>query len=95
MVYIKKKKKLKKKVNKIKLTHVVQFGSFAFLKKFILFIYFWLRRVFDAAHGLSLVAVSRGYSLLRCAGFSLWWVHLLRSTGSRRAGFSSCGMRAQ
>ena len=40
--------------------------------------------------GLSLVAVSRG-SLLRRAGFSLQWLLLLRSTGSRRAGFSSCG----
>ena len=58
---------------------------------FILFIYFWLRWVFVAARGLSLVVVSRGYSLLRCAGFSLRWLLLLRSTGSRHAGFSSCG----
>ena len=57
-------------------------------------IYFWLRWVFIAARGLSLVAVSRGYSLLRCAGFSLEWLLLLRSTGSRRTGFSSCGSRA-
>ena len=41
--------------------------------------------------GLSLVAASRGYSLLQCAGFSLWWLPLLQSTGSRHAGFSSCG----
>ena len=34
------------------------------------------------------------YSSLRCACFSLWWLLLLRSTGSRHAGFSSCGMRA-
>ena len=58
---------------------------------FILFIYFWLRWVFIAACELSLVAVSVGYSLLRCAGFSLWWLLLLRITGSRLAGFSSCG----
>ena len=45
--------------------------------------------------GFSLVAVSRGYSLLWCAGFSLRWLLLLWSTGSRRVGFSSCGMRAQ
>ena len=31
-----------------------------------------------------------GYSSLRCAGFSLRWLLLLRSTGSRHAGFSSC-----
>ena len=41
---------------------------------FILFIYFWLRWVFVAACGLSLVAESGGYSSLRCAGFSLQWL---------------------
>ena len=35
-----------------------------------LLIYFWLRWVFVAVSGLSLVAVSGGYSLLWCAGFS-------------------------
>ena len=61
---------------------------------FFLFFYFWLCWVFIAVRGLSLVAVSGGYSLLRCAGFLLEWLLLLRSTGSRRAGFSSCGSRA-
>ena len=59
------------------------------------FVYFWLRWVFVAVHGLSLVAASRGYSLLRCEGFSLQWLLLLQSTGSRRAGFNSCGTWAQ
>ena len=45
-------------------------------------------------HSLSLVAASWGYSSLRCAGFSLRWLLLLWSTGSRHAGFSSCGSRA-
>ena len=45
--------------------------------------------------GLSLVAVSGGYSSLWCMGFSLWWLLLLQSTGSRHTGFSSCSMRAQ
>ena len=36
--------------------------------------------------GLSLVAASGGHSSLRCAGLSLSWPLLLRSTGSRRAG---------
>ena len=59
--------------------------------KFIyLFIYFWLHWVFIAAYGLSLVAEIRGYSLLRCSGFSLRWLLLLWSTGSRCVGFSSC-----
>ena len=59
------------------------------------FIYFWLHRVFVAVRGLSLVAASGGYSSLQCASFSLQWLLLLWSTGSRHAGFSSCGMRAQ
>ena len=63
----------------------------AFLKKII---YFWLRWVFVAARGLSLVVASRGYSSLWCAGFSLLWFLLLPSTGSRHTGFSSCGSRA-
>ena len=42
-----------------------------------------------------LFVVLQGYSLLRYAGFSLRWLLLLRSTGSRRAGFSSCGAWAQ
>ena len=56
---------------------------------------FWLHWVFIAAHGLSLVAVSGGYSLLWCSGFSLPWLLFLWSTGSRHVGFSSCSMRAQ
>ena len=63
-----------------------------FLKN--LFIYFWLRWVFVAACGLSLVAASGDYSSLRCVGVSLRWLLLLLSTGSRRAGFGSCGSRA-
>ena len=59
-----------------------------------LFINFWLRWVFLAACGLSLVAASGGYSSLRRAGSSLRWLLLLQSTGSRHAGFSSCGLQA-
>ena len=44
---------------------------------------------------LSLVAASGGCSLLWYAGFSLWWLFLLLSTGSRRVGFSSCGAWAE
>ena len=69
-------------------------SHFLFFNLFILFIYFWLHCVFVAAHRLSLVSVSGGYSLLWCAGFSLRWFLLLRSTGSRHVGFSSCGLRA-
>ena len=55
------------------------------------FIYFWLRWVFVTACRLSLVAASGGYSSFRCGGFSLHGLSLFQSTGSRRAGFSSCG----
>ena len=47
--------------------------------------------MFVAARGLSLVVASRGYSSLRCVGFSLRWLLLLHSMGSRSVGFSSCG----
>ena len=44
--------------------------------------------------GFSLVAESGGYSSLPCAGFSLQWLLLLQSTGSRHTGFGSCGSQA-
>ena len=59
------------------------------------FFFFWLHWVFVAVCGLSLVAMSRAYTSLQCAGFSLWWFLLLWSTGSRHVGFSSCGTWAQ
>ena len=57
------------------------------------FFFFWLRWVFVVACGLSLVAASGGYSSLRCVGFSLQWLLLLWSIGSRCMGFSSCSRR--
>ena len=68
---------------------------FFFFNKFIyfLFFYFWLRWVFVAVCGLSLVAESRGFSLSRCVGFSSRWL-LLWSTGSRHTGFSRCGTQS-
>ena len=66
----------------------------SFFKKIYLF-HFWLCWVFVAAGRLSLVAASGGYFSLRCAGFSLRWLLLLQSTGSRRAGFSSCSSPAR
>ena len=42
--------------------------------------------------GFSLLG--EGFLQLRCAGFLLWWLILLQSTGSKREGFSSCGSRA-
>ena len=79
-------------------------GNLQLLRNFLftyLFIYFWLHWVFVATCGLSLVAVSGGYSSLRCAGFSSQWLFLLQSMGSSTrasvvvaSGLSSCGLRA-
>ena len=73
-----------------------------FLKMYLFLFIFWLHWVFIAACGLSVVAASGGFSSLRCAGFLLWWLLLLRSMGSRcvssvvvARGLSSCGTRAQ
>ena len=77
---------------------------FFFFNKFIYFILFIVSGCVGSSllrAGFSLVAASGGCSLLRCVGFSLRWLLLLRSTGSRsRAsvvvalGLSSCGSRA-
>ena len=50
--------------------------------------------VFVAAHGLSLVMAHGGYPSLWCMGFSLWWLLLLRSMGSRCMGsvVVACGL---
>ena len=64
------------------------------LKKIYLFMYLWPHWVFAAAYRLSLLAASRGYSSLWCVPFSLWWLVLSWSMGSRCMGFSNCGTQA-
>ena len=55
----------------------------SFFLKIILFIYFWLCWVFNAVQDF-LYLWRVGVTLqLQCAGFSLWWLLLLQSTGSR------------
>ena len=44
--------------------------------------------------GFSLVAVSSGYSSLQHVGFSLLWLLLFWSTGSRACGLNICGFQA-
>ena len=63
-------------------------------KKIFFVVYFLATLGLRCCAWPSLVAVSGGYSLLRCVGFSLRWLLLLWSTGSRRVGFSSRGSRA-
>ena len=83
----------------------VTLDSVAHMSPFLFVFLFWLSWVFIAAHGLSLVAASGGYSSFR-------WLLLLRSTGCGcmgsvvvvrglystgsvvvARGFSSCGSR--
>ena len=41
------------------------------------------------------VVATGDHSSLSCMGFSLWWLPLLQSTGSRCLGFNICSTRAQ
>ena len=53
----------------------------------IFFLFFFLLCwIFIAVLGFSLVVASGDYSSLQYMGFSLWWLLLLQSMGSRRAG---------
>ena len=45
-------------------------------------------------HCCTYACSSRGYSSLQCAGFSLWWLLLLQSMGSKACHLSSCGAGA-
>ena len=64
------------------------FSTLFFLKIFFIdWLIDWLLCwVFVSVLGLSLVAASGGHSSSRCAGLSLSWSLLLRTTGSRCAG---------
>ena len=64
---------------------IMSYNFFKLINLFIFIYYFWLCWVFVSAQGLSPVAASGGHSSLRCAGLSLLWPLLFRSTGSRRA----------
>ena len=59
---------------------------FLFFLLLLFFLFLAVCWVFVSVQGLSLVVASGGHSSSRCAGLSLSWPLLLRSTGSRRAG---------
>ena len=63
----------------------ISFFFFYFLRKDLSVFIFRLWWVFAAAHGLSSVVASRGYSLLQCTGFSLGWLLLSRSGSAAAA----------
>ena len=68
--------------------------SFFFLINLFIYSFLAALDLRCCVQAFSLVAASGGYSSLRCAGFSLRWLLLLRSMGSRHVGFSSCGSQA-
>ena len=62
-----------------------------------IFFFFFLLSAVLGLHrclGFSLVAESRGYSVVQCSGFSLRGLLLWWSSGSRALGLSSCGSQA-
>ena len=58
------------------------------------FLNFWLCRVFIFMCGLSLVAVSGGYSLLWSSTGFVFWCLLLWDSGCRTHGLSNCSSQA-
>lgn len=70
-------------------------GSPNIMFVFLLFINFWLDWGFVAALGLSLLAEVGATLCCGTQAFSLWWLLLSLSTGSRHAGFRSWGTQAQ
>ena len=77
------------------LLHPYSFAFSRMLYKFYLFTMYWLCWVFVAAQAFSLVAESEGLCLAVAVGFSLQWLLLLRSAGSRAPGLQWFVMRAQ
>ena len=80
--------------------YILYFNEFFFFNKFILFFYFWLPWVFIAAHRLSLVEVSGGYSRCgarasHCCGFFCCGAWALGAWASVpvACGLRSCGGR--
>ena len=78
----------------LQVNHQLFKGRFFFVVV-VNYFYFWLHWVFGAMHGLSVVALSGGYSSLWCSGLSLQSLLLLQSTGSKSVGFSSCHVQLQ
>ena len=53
-------------------------NSFVPVQVLFMYFYFWLAWVFLAAHRLSVVTASGGYSSLQCEGLELPWLLLLQ-----------------
>ena len=71
----------------------VNFFKINFIYLFIY--YFRLHWVFVAVRGLFSSCGERGLLFIAVRGFLIRWLLLLHSTGSRRVGFSSCGIQTQ
>ena len=66
----------------------LDFNRFFKINLFIFIYLFWLCWVFVAAHGLSLIVASRGYSCCRAQALGAW------ASVVGVCGLSSCGSRA-
>ena len=92
---------LKPSMDWMRPTHIKESNLLSPKSSNFIYLFIWLRWVFVATRGLSLVAASGGYSLLQCTGFSLRW---LLCCGAQALGvwasvvvacrLSSCGWRA-
>ena len=71
------------------------FSIFNFLKNLFIYFYFWLPWVFVAVCGRFSSCSEWGLLFVVVLRLLIGWLLLLQSTGSRHAGFSSCGTRAQ
>ena len=64
-------------------SEVIKVLSICLIPSFFFFLTFYLTVLGLHGCGLSLVVASRDYSSLRCVSFSLRWLLLLQSMGSR------------
>ena len=71
------------------------YSEFIFFNIKFVYLYSIFGCIGSSLHVGFLSCSKRGYSSLRCMGFSLQWLLLLQSMGSRCAGFSSCGTQTQ
>ena len=81
--------KCEKQILKVLKEDIGQYYSRCESISYLFIFFFWLHWLSVAAHRLSLVVANGSYSSLLFMGFSVRWLLLLQSTGSRRAGFSS------
>ena len=81
--------------NYLQSINVYLFKKFYFLSIYTSLLFFLAALGLHFCTGLYLIVERRGCSLVEGPSFALWWLLLLRSPGTRHAGFSSCDARTQ